>query len=407
MRTKGSRRRDPQDSWAGGINRGDKPASSKRVVVYVLATGAALAALAGCGAGGTTPSAGPASHKSTADPKPLLTKKPAVAWRASAPSKILPGDILIADSSNNRILLVTPQKKIVWQYPKPGQKSQIRDDDDVFFGPHWDSIITNQEGNNIISIINFRSRKVVWNYGHAGIAGSAPGYLNTPDDAFLFAKPGGDVITVADIRNDRILFISRKTHRIIKQYGTTATPVINPPISYSAPNGDFPAPHGGMLVTQINGNDAIMLNQHNQVQYTVHFPTQFSYPSDANITPDGNIIVAFYTDPGAIVEMSPAGQVLWSYHVTSGPGMLNHPSLAVMLPNGLVLLNDDYNDRVIVINPRTNKIVWQYGHTGKPGSAPGYLNDPDGVDLLPVGIIPGAKNNPIGHHLDSFPGNGL
>ena len=31
-------------------------------------------------------------------------------------------------------------------------------------------------------------------------------------------------------------------------------------------------------------------------------------------------------------------------------------------------------------------MVWleqRYGHTGKPGSAAAYLNDPDGVDLVP------------------------
>jgi hypothetical protein len=53
------------------------------------------------------------------------------------------------------------------------------------------------------------------------------------------------------------------------------------------------------------------------------------------------------------------------------------------LPNGDVLLNDDYDDRVIVVDPRTDQIVWQYGHDGVAGSAPGYLDNPDGVDLLP------------------------
>jgi hypothetical protein len=46
-------------------------------------------------------------------------------------------------------------------------------------------------------------------------------------------------------------------------------------------------------------------------------------------------------------------------------------------------VNDDYNDRVIVIDPAAHRIVWQYGHTGRPGTAPGCLNDPDGVDLTP------------------------
>ena len=76
-------------------------------------------------------------------------------------------------------------------------------------------------------------------------------------------------------------------------------------------------------------------------------------------------------------EFDNHGKLLWRF------GGLNHPSLALPLPNGDVLVNDDYNHRVIVIDPVTNKIVWQYGHTGVPGTAPGYLNDPDGVDLVP------------------------
>ena len=44
-------------------------------------------------------------------------------------------------------------------------------------------------------------------------------------------------------------------------------------------------------------------------------------------------------------------------------------------------LNDDNNDRVLVIDTRTKRIVWQYGHTGVAGTAPGYLNGPDGIDF--------------------------
>lgn len=33
--------------------------------------------------------------------------------------------------------------------------------------------------------------------------------------------------------------------------------------------------------------------------------------------------------------------------------------------------------------PHTNAIVWQYGITGVAGSRPGYLNNPDGLDLVP------------------------
>jgi hypothetical protein len=83
--------------------------------------------------------------------------------------------------------------------------------------------------------------------------------------------------------------------------------------------------------------------------------------------------------------MDSHGDVLWRYGPRSGEAALNHPSLAVELPNGDIAVNDDYRDRVVVIDPHTQTIVWQYGHTDQPGTAPGYLNTPDGMDFIPAG----------------------
>ena len=400
--------RKSQESLHGGrygtvalpmTKRGRLRTMAGRPVLVVCAV--AAVALAGCGRPITNRPSPPAPPGGVQAPAPPPAALP---WGAREANKYLSYDLLIADAGNNRVLLVTPDERIVWQMPEPGQPSPLKDDDDVFFGPHWDEIITNQEDHHVISIIDFRTRKIVWSYGHPGVAGAAPGFLNTPDDAFLYERDGG-LITVADIKNHRILFIDRQTKRIVKQYGRTGVRRIDPPRSFAAPNGDFPAPDQGMLITQIGGNDAILLDREGRVVWTLHFPSSLSYPSDANFTPDGNVICAFYTKPGAVVIMSPEGKVLWKYRVTSGEGRLDHPSLAVQLPNRMVLLNDDFNHRVIVIDPATNRIVWQYGHTGVPGTAPGYLNIPDGLDALPPGITPGVRS-PIGRHLWSYPGNG-
>jgi hypothetical protein len=82
------------------------------------------------------------------------------------------------------------------------------------------------------------------------------------------------------------------------------------------------------------------------------------------------------------MEFDQAGTMLWRY-APSGADALDQPSLALPLPNGDILANDDFSHRVVVIDPRISRIVWQYGHTRVPGTAAGYLNDPDGVDLLP------------------------
>ena len=79
-----------------------------------------------------------------------------------------------------------------------------------------------------------------------------------------------------------------------------------------------------------------------------------------------------------------AGQSLWRYAPTTGaPAELDHPSLAMAVTNGDVLQNDDYDNRVIVVDPGSDQIVRRYGHDRVAGSAPGYLDNPDGVDLLP------------------------
>src|SRR5207247_386008 len=105
------------------------------------------------------------------------------------------------------------------------------------------------------------------------------------------------------------------------------------------------------------------------------------------------------------------GKVLWQYGPTSGPGMLDHPSLAIRLNPGLVAINDDYRDRVVIVSIRTHRIVWQYGHTDVPGTRPGYLNTPDGMDLLrtaaaaarPAVRVLLARESPLGEaarHVD-------
>ncbi len=295
-----------------------------------------------------------------------------------APPGPIPGYLLIADRGNDRMLLVDSAKHVYWRYPAPGASLAMpfRFGDDTFFGPRHDRIISNQEDQHTIQIISFPGRRILWRYGHVNQRGSANGYLNTPDDAYLL--PNG-LVTVADAYNCRVLFINR-AHDVVRRYGTNGVCRHAPPSELGPINGATPLPDGGTLVSEINGSWVDDIGPDGKLRWTVQAPV--SYPSDPQLLDHGRILLADYARPGHALIMTTHGRVLWRYGPSSGPGELDHPSLAFRIAPGLIAINDDYRHRVVLVDVHTNRIVWQYGHTDRPGRGPGYLNTPDGLDLL-------------------------
>jgi hypothetical protein len=315
-------------------------------------------------------------------PTPISASTNEVLNEANNPDALEGYNVLIADRGNNRLIEVTPDKKIVWQYSfnlsKPGLGA-----DDAFFTDNGNTIIVNLELYHIIEQIDYQSKKVIWSYGVPGIPGSNPGYLDRPDDAYKLSN--GDVIN-ADIKNCRVIEISPDKN-IVRQYGVTG--VCKNSTGYlNKPNGDTPLANGHILISNINSNSVVELNQNWKQVLDLKVPLK--YPSDPQPTLAGNILISDYSNPGKIIEITRSGNIVWQYYVKDGPGKLNSPSLAIELPNGNILANDDLNHRIIVIDKNSKKIVWQYGVTGKPGSLPGQLSIPDGVDIIkrPAVIIP-------------------
>jgi outer membrane protein assembly factor BamB len=314
---------------------------------------------------------------------PTTTETPPPATEAPAPveptttapvrkrkTRPLPGDLLIADRNNNRVLIVSPSKHVVWTAGLSGP-------DDAFFTPSGRSIITNEEFRDTLAEVSLRTKRVIWSYGHSGVSGSSPGYLNTPDDAYRL--PSGRTV-IADIQNCRIIEVTH-AKRVARIVGGRCNH--DPPRGFASPNGDTPLADGGLLVTEIGGW-IDRLDRRGRLVWSIRSP--IAYPSDAQLLAGGKILVAGFTIPGKIVILDRRGHVHWSFGASSGPNMLAKPSLAIQLSNGMIAANDDYNHRVIVIDPRRKRIVWQYGHTGVPGSSRGYLNKPDGIDLAPAGF---------------------
>jgi DNA-binding beta-propeller fold protein YncE len=347
---------------------------------------------AGCGGSGgsggsrptTTRAVGGAAKTRTAKSPPAVSRPLTPAQRALGLPRLRPGPVpgylMVADRNNDRIVIIDPAtKRIVWRFPRPGDVrpgQSFHDPDDAFFAPGYRSISTNEEYNQAIAEIDLRTHRIVWSYGHAGVRGSAPGYLSNPDDAYVL--PNGSFM-VADIENCRVLVISRTKH-VIREFGHAGSCGHDPPQGLSSPNGATPLPDGGVLVTEIGGwVDRISRSGH--LVYTVRTPT--TYPSDAQLLPNGNILVAGFDDPGRVDEITPSGRIVWTFAPT-GFWSLDRPSLAVRWPNGMIAITDDWHHRVLVVDPRTKHVVWSYGHLNEPSKAPGYLDKPDGLDLLPA-----------------------
>ena len=277
------------------------------------------------------------------------------------------GRLLIADRGNDRLLVVDARKKVLWRYPShahPAPPGGFYFPDDAFFTHHGTQLIVNEEQNERIVRLSFPRGKVLWTYGHAGVSGSEPGYLHEPDDAYLWRD---GTISVADAQNCRVLLISPRK-KVLREFGDPASCEHEPPNRLGSPNGDTPLRDGNLLVSEVNGSYIDEITRKGKLVWSVQLP--IAYPSDPQQLGSDRYLVADYTRPGGIYEFNRAGKILWSYHPSSGPGMLDHPSLAEPFPGGLIAVNDDYRHRLAIIDRHTRRIVWQYGHTDLPGPRP-------------------------------------
>ncbi|MBV8160431.1 MAG: hypothetical protein JO265_05865, partial [Acidimicrobiia bacterium] len=296
------------------------------------------------------------------------------------------GQLLIADRGNNRLVLVDASKNVHWQFPSPTAPAPPEGfyfPDDAFFVKHGTGIITNEEEQHTIIELGYPSGQVIASYGHPNRAGSAPGYLNQPDDAYLLADGR---VTVADAKNCRIVFLN-PDFTFASAIGSAGRCRHDIPRDVAYPNGDTPLADGNVLVSEINGSYVDELTPTGGVVWSLKLP--LTYPSDPQQIGPDLYLIADYAKPGGLYEFTREGQITFSYSFPSGEQMLDHPSLTEELPGGLLCVNDDYRHRVVIIDPATKQIVWQYGSTDVPGTGPNQLNVPDGFDLLaPDGTTP-------------------
>jgi hypothetical protein len=218
--------------------------------------GAALAAGALSLAGLATPTVASAADRAAGSASSVLS-----------PEFNRPGDILIADQFNNRVIEVDGAGHIVWQFGNGPRdfsgRSIIGENDAQRVGPLTlisgtgdppvpagttpptgdlcPDLVNGCPDNRVVLVSP--SGHIVWQYGQFGPGNSGPDQLNTPVQATWL--PNGHVL-ITDQANERVIEVNLKK-QIVWQYGMTGQSG-NGADQLNKPNSADLLPNGHILI---------------------------------------------------------------------------------------------------------------------------------------------------------------
>jgi hypothetical protein len=89
--------------------------------------------------------------------------------------------VLVAGfNTPGRIDIITPSGRIRWTYLRTSGPGALDQPSIAVMLPNG-MIAATDDWNHRVVIIDPTTKRIVWQYGHDGTAGSAPGYLRKPD----------------------------------------------------------------------------------------------------------------------------------------------------------------------------------------------------------------------------------
>ena len=299
-----------------------------------------------------------------------------------------PGNILISDQYNNRLIEVNPNNhKIVWSFGNgssvAGPHSVVGVNDAQRIGPITlvagtgvpagaEPTCPNGCPDNRVMLVD-PTGNIFWEYGKAGVTGSGPDQLNTPvQNTWL---PNTHIL-ITDQANARIIEVTLEK-KIVWQYGQTG--VTGTGFNQlNNPNSAELLSNGHILIADESNNRVIEVTRSKNIVWSYGCATcsELNAAAFASRLPDGTTLI---TDGGnnRIVDVDSSGNVVWTYYTNARVGSVSNPapSRAVMLKNGNVLISDQNNMQVFEINPSQN-IVFVQGTIAVAGNGFDLLNGP-------------------------------
>jgi hypothetical protein len=301
-----------------------------------------------------------------------------------------PGNLLITDQFNNRVIEISPSGNIVWQFGNgPGDTSAnaITGTNDaervpggltLMSGTGIPPATTNnckKSGcvDNRVILVD-RGGNIVWQFGTFGVTGFGPNQLNTPvQNTYL---PNGNVL-ITDQGNERIIEVRRTDNAIVWQYGQNGV-IGNGPNQLSNPNAAELLTNGNILISDENNNRAIEVTHMSPSTIVATFTAHntVSGVAFASRLSNGDTLITD-SNNARIVEVDSNDNPVWQYLTNTRPGSNPSPlpTRAVRLANGNTLISDQFNDQVIEVTTTTTPtIVASYGTINNSGYSPNTAN---------------------------------
>ena len=308
-----------------------------------------------------------------------------------------PGNILISDQFNNRVIEVTERGRIVWSFGLGPTNftpfSIIGVNDAQRVGKHTlmagtgiPAGVISQAPNGFIDnrvILVDRHGHILWQYGQFGQTGNGFNLLNVPvqctfvphhkhcDDKSKHhrhhdSSESSDscdseclngTVLITDQGNNRVIQVNDKK-KIIWQY---PGPNTNPQDQLNGPNSAEKLRNGHILIADQTNNRAIEVNRHHRVVKVFTASGTLGACAFASRLRNGHTLL---TDAGnnRIVEVDEDDHVVWQYITNATPLSIPAPSptRGLRLRNGETLISDQFNNRVFRVS-RTNVVDAHYG----------------------------------------------
>lgn len=259
------------------------------------------------------------------------------------------GNTLIADGGDeteagSEILEINPAGQVVWRYG-----------DGLVFAhsakrlPKGNTLITDTTNDRVLEVspegkVVFTSE--CWDGGSGSLSDGS--HLDYPNDAHQLDN--GNLL-ITDRNNNRCLITDRKGN--LHWSYTEAV---------DHPHNCDPTPDGTFMIASSNGDKVLEVNREKEVvwSYGDAEGEDLFWPRDADRLDNGNTLITDSRN-SRIIEVTPEGKITWKYE----PNHFANFYEADKLKNGNVLISDQQHKKILEVDKSRN-VVWSFRNYRRP-----------------------------------------